>query len=1075
MASKKNNNGSNKSRTESDHELTGIVLVILSAFMLLCIVVTPVLGKISQAIFHITIGVFGLFAYPLFLSTLLLGIALIQGRKATLAVRTRVFIGLMTVSLMMVLQLATTHAWLSERFASYASKVYSGTTAGGVLFGTLAYGVQSVVTPVVAYLLFSLAFVGLGAFMIYSHVKSGGGERGEKPTKTQASLVPFMKGTGPAQSVRPMTDTTLYVGEIQPTEGNSRRIERYDEKRTVTAYGGSVQNASAPSTSVTFKSDAHRILFGDQEQYISHLAEQNAAVPRPDYEQEKKQYLSGYTLPPLSTPPTVKDNTEKAEEPPATVPAPVPSRPQKRVHVEGLHEVPKLPEKDISDQIVGGTIINGEDLSQQLMAREPVPEAPRAAERAYDAPRAADFSIRKLEATRLQPREQTPVEPVQAPILNGDYFNVTPESPAKTEQPQPEVPPQEEPLSPFAPFAAETAETQDEPYEQPPIISASEYESTHGFEARFQKILNEDRSRWEDAMRSDEDIIESLSAETGTSLTIDDEPEDLSEQSHFEGVDRTGYYETVTPTPMPEKPKLSKSTSVRGQTSMEEYMETSGAEVPPPKKRRKASKYKAPSLDFLIPNDTTVANDMEESKEKGQILESTLKDLKLPASVVGITRGPAVTRYELKMPPGVPIKRIEQYAADIAYNLASAGKIRIETPIPGKTAVGVEVPNAKIDVVRLHELIDSKEFQDASSPLTVALGKDIAGTKISCNLEKMPHLLIAGATGSGKSVGLNAIIISLLYKASPEDVRLILIDPKRVEFNMYRGIPHLICEEIINETPQAIKAFQWARDEMERRYKLFGKYCVRDLQGFNKSDAVKEGAEQKLPYIVVIVDELADLMLDPNHKELESNIMSIAQKARAAGIHLILATQRPTVDVITGTIKANLPSRIAFAVKSTVDSRTILDEGGAETLLGSGDMLYSGHGMNETMRVQGAYVSDGEVAAVADFVRNNNEADFDDEFVAAITKQDEPEMSEDGEEEDSEFDALMPEVLKCVIESGSASTSMIQRRFSVGYARASRIIDQMETHKFIGPLDGSKPRPVYISREQYKELFGSDA
>ena len=337
----------------------------------------------------------------------------------------------------------------------------------------------------------------------------------------------------------------------------------------------------------------------------------------------------------------------------------------------------------------------------------------------------------------------------------------------------------------------------------------------------------------------------------------------------------------------------------------------------------------------------------------------------------------------------------------------------------------------------------------------------------------MPHLLIAGATGSGKSACLNSIIISILYKSSPEDVRLILIDPKRVEFNMYQGIPHLLGADIINDAQQAINVLTWAKEEMDRRYTLFGNHRVRSLPEFNKSEAVKSGEEQKLPYIVLIVDELAELMLDNNKKILESKIMSIAQKARAAGIHLILATQRPSVDVITGTIKANLPSRIAFTVKSNMDSRTILDEGGAETLLGRGDMLYSPVGMDEPKRVQGAFVTDDEVMAISEYVRVNNEADFDEEFTSAIeVKPVESDSDDDDEEDSKEFDSLMPEVLKCVIESGSASTSMIQRRFSVGYARASRIIDQMEQHKFIGPLEGSKPRAVYISREQYKELFG---
>ncbi|MDE7395737.1 MAG: DUF87 domain-containing protein [Clostridiales bacterium] len=1068
----------------------GIALVIISVFILLCIIVTPILGVISKLIFRVTTGVFGLFAYPLFLSTLLWGVALIQGRKVSLSVRSRVLIGVMAFSLMMILQLATTHAWLSENFSAYTSKVYHGTTAGGVLFGTVAFGIQSVITPVVSYLLFSLAFVAMGALLVYPLIRHNAVARNEKAIKNQVSIVPFVKGNASAQPVVPMTDTTLFVDTIRPTAENNAPIERYDEQRArvATVTETPVQTAVAPQPSTgDMKEDARRILFGDHERYMSNLSAQNAATPKIDYQQEKKQYWNSYTLPPLSTAPTVIDNTEKEPEP-FVPPAPVaPARPQKRVHVEGLREIPKLPEKDISDQIVGGTIINGEDYSEQLAERNaPIKEEKTTESIPYEVPRAVDFSIRKAEPTRLRPREQAVSEVAQAPIMNGDYFTVDPDMPAKAANTERvESVRKEETLSPFAPVHTQEREeiVKEEPFEQAPIISASQYESEHSPEARFQQLLNEERSKREETMRTPTESTpfanEFAHSDEHTLLTIDDEPEDLSEQSHFEGEDMTGYYETVVDAPVikpfvAEKPVHAKTASVTGQTSMTEYMQN--ASVPPVKKRRKVAKYVAPSLDILIPNDSVAPSDTVECEEKGRMLEATLKELKLPASVIEITRGPAVTRYELEMPPGVPIKRIEQYSADIAYNLASNGKIRIETPIPGKRAVGVEVPNAEIAIVRLHEIIGSKEFQNSSSPLTIALGKDIAGSNIICNLEKMPHLLIAGATGSGKSACLNSIIMSILYKSSPEDVRLILIDPKRVEFNMYRGMPHLISEDIINEASQAINALTWAREEMERRYVLFGKHCVRNLQEFNKCDAVKDGTEQKLPYIVMIVDELAELMLDSNNrKELENKIMSIAQKARAAGIHMILATQRPTVDVITGTIKANLPSRIAFAVKSMVDSRTILDECGAETLLGRGDMLYAPQGVSDPMRVQGAFVTDKEVAAVTEFVRDNNEADFDDEFTTAINKKDEPESGEDGgDEDDKEFDSLMPDVLKCVIESGAASTSMIQRRFSVGYARASRIIDQMELHKFIGPLEGSKPRSVYISREQYKELFGID-
>ena len=341
----------------------------------------------------------------------------------------------------------------------------------------------------------------------------------------------------------------------------------------------------------------------------------------------------------------------------------------------------------------------------------------------------------------------------------------------------------------------------------------------------------------------------------------------------------------------------------------------------------------------------------------------------------------------------------------------------------------------------------------------------------------MPHLLIAGATGSGKSACLNSIIISLLYKTSPDDVRLILIDPKEVEFRVYQDMPHLLIKSIINDTEQAIRAFKWAKTEMDRRYKLLSKYCVRNIQEFNNSNYVKDGIEEKLPRIVIVVDELCELMLSVNRKDLEEKIMSMAQKARAAGLHLILATQRPSVDVITGTIKANLPSRIAFAVSSFNDSRTILDQGGAESLLGRGDMLYAPADMPQPKRVQGAFITTDEVTSVVEYVKSHNQVDYDDSVEELIMTAEAPQGESgvsDGDEDD-EFDPLIKDVCRRVIETGQASTSMIQRRFSVGYARASRIIDQMETRKFIGPLEGSnKPREVYITAEQFRETFGED-
>ena len=425
------------------------------------------------------------------------------------------------------------------------------------------------------------------------------------------------------------------------------------------------------------------------------------------------------------------------------------------------------------------------------------------------------------------------------------------------------------------------------------------------------------------------------------------------------------------------------------------------------------------------------------------------------------------------MPPGISVKKILAHSDDIALALAAKGDIRIEAPIPGKSAVGVEVPNEQIATVSMREILESPEFINAKSPLTFALGKDIAGSVKVCNLQKMPHLIVAGATNSGKSVCLNAIIISLIYKTSPDDVKLILVDPKRVEFSMYNQIPHLLIPNVITESDKAINAFSWAVNEMERRYNIFSEDKVRNLDEYNMLEGVKSGEKEKLPFIVIIVDEMADLMMTAK-KEAEEKIMRLAQKARAAGIHLILATQRPSVDVITGTIKANFPSRIAFSVTSFQDSRTILDQGGAEKLLGKGDMLYAPCDAAEPRRIQGCFVSGKEVEDIVEFVKQNNEVDFDSQIeIDMNTPQNKSGSTAEGAGHDDGFDSLMPEALKLVIENGQASISLIQRRLVVGYPRAARIIDQMERANFISGSDGSKPRTVYITMEKYEELFGN--
>ena len=462
----------------------------------------------------------------------------------------------------------------------------------------------------------------------------------------------------------------------------------------------------------------------------------------------------------------------------------------------------------------------------------------------------------------------------------------------------------------------------------------------------------------------------------------------------------------------------------------------------------------------------------EELKANAQLLVDALASFGVQTRIIDIARGPAVTRYELQPSAGVKISKITNLADDIALNLATSG-VRIEAPIPNKAAVGIEVPNRQTSVVPIRDIIDSQAFREAKSKVTMCLGKDIGGSVCVADISKMPHMLIAGATGSGKSVCINSIIMSILYKASPEEVRLLMVDPKVVELGVYNGIPHLLVP-VVTDPRKAAGALNWAVSEMLGRYKLFADNSVRDINGYNRlAEEQPERNLAKMPQIVIIIDELADLMIAAQN-EVEDAICRLAQMARAAGMHLVIATQRPSVDVITGVIKANIPSRIAFAVSSQVDSRTILDSGGAEKLLGKGDMLFFPVGAAKPTRIQGCFVSDKEVEKVVAFIKGSQTAEYDDQILEEIERQAEAAgKSAGGGSGGGGFDAqdeMLPAAIECVVETGQASTSLLQRKLKLGYARAARIIDEMESRGIVGPFEGSKQRQVLISRQQWIEM-----
>ncbi len=482
--------------------------------------------------------------------------------------------------------------------------------------------------------------------------------------------------------------------------------------------------------------------------------------------------------------------------------------------------------------------------------------------------------------------------------------------------------------------------------------------------------------------------------------------------------------------------------------------------------------YNFPPVSLLSEGEKTDDQDLSELRATGQLLVDTLSSFGVQTKIVDISRGPSVTRYELQPSAGVKISRITNLADDIALNLATSG-VRIEAPIPNKAAVGIEVPNRHTSIVPIREIIDSQEFRQAKSKVTVCLGKDIGGSVCVADIAKMPHILIAGATGSGKSVCINSIIMSILYKADPDDVRLLMVDPKVVELGVYNGIPHLLVP-VVTDPHKAAGALSWAVSEMMGRYKLFADNSVRDIVGFNRlAQEHPERNLSKMPQIVIIIDELADLMIAAQN-DVEDAICRLAQMARAAGMHLVIATQRPSVDVITGLIKANIPSRIAFAVSSQVDSRTILDAGGAEKLLGKGDMLFFPVGAAKPVRIQGCFVSDKEVEKVVSFIKGSQTAEYDDQIIEEIERQAEntgnkQNSGNSGGGLDAD-DEILPAAIECVVESGQASTSLLQRKLKLGYARAARIVDELEERGIVGPFEGSKPRQVLITRQQWIEM-----
>ncbi len=525
---------------------------------------------------------------------------------------------------------------------------------------------------------------------------------------------------------------------------------------------------------------------------------------------------------------------------------------------------------------------------------------------------------------------------------------------------------------------------------------------------------------------------------------------------------------------MEKKPRRSRKTAPKPTSKIDVPLDGEPASSDTESDGVETPSYRYPPISLLDPPKSSDAGSAsQEMKQNADRLMQTLQEFGVGATISDVVRGPSVTRYELVPNAGVKISKFTTLSDDIALRLAASG-VRMEAPIPNKAAVGIEVPNRNRTSVCLRELIDSKEFSTAKSKLTVALGKDISGKIVLADLAKMPHLLVAGTTGSGKSVCTNSMILSVLFRASPEDVRIILIDPKQVEFSAYNGIPHLLIP-VVTDPRKAAGALGWAVTEMIRRYQVFAAHHVRDLGDYNDLAAKSDDLE-KMPQILIVIDELADLMMAAS-KEVEDSIIHLAQMARAAGMHMVIATQRPSADVLPGLVRSNIPSRIGLTVGKATESRIMLDDGGAEKLLGNGDMLFRPVGMNKPLRVQGGFVSNEERKKVIDFLTPEESVEYDHSIMseieknaAATGKSASSSSSEEGDAGSGECDEMLPKAIEVVLEAGEASTSMLQRRLRLGYSRAGRLIDEMECRGIIGPHEGSKPRQVLITRQQWLEM-----
>ncbi|MCH5155922.1 MAG: hypothetical protein J1F69_04875 [Clostridiales bacterium] len=1100
-----NRNKKKKAKSNGSHDILGVTLIVISAFLLLCIVIKPILGVFSEAIFSVLLGVFGIASYPILIATLILGIFILGGRKVQAEPKMIVGISLAVFFALVILQLASTHAFLDKSFSGYIDSVYAAKySVGGIIIGLIAFGFKALISAPATYVIFSLALVLDILLMTKAFAKIRTLLQNRKAKSAAKANNAMPQESAPELPVQPqmVVDATpphgLFTGMIErgsaeisvetgsasdiPT-GTARRVSDYSDKPVFD---------DEPEDFTETAAMARMKLYGDKEEIKRQAAEEfRAATARQEQPQKQEPEAEPET-------PEVMEPAERVFNDAQSIDRP------RRVDYDGtpnnLNALYFPPDKNIRFNDVGIENIVDEHPKREEVVdknREPIYDGSDNFRPAFGMPKATRLEYVEPIIDATQPFAQN-VPPVQnvspvgnvqpAPTQNFESISISAEEEFMRNFERP------------APVAQESVQSvqsyvpplESEKFKEDDIFDASDtlnrFGSSEGASLQEQEDIMDGSMPYE-PQRTDIEQIKSSDLDDGIidgSLIISDEPAIDKSERHFDngdvftGQDLSGLYVAADEQERPAeavKPTRQRKSSapLENQMTIQSVLQQQAEEtvVLSDAKRYMHYDYKTPPYDLLKIHES-VDSPQEELQANAKILEDVVsRFLKTQVNVINIVPGPQVTRYELEVPSGTSVRAIESRTADIAYELAAVSGVRVEAPIPGKRAVGIEVPNKKKAIVGLREVVMSSAFVRHKSPMLFSVGKDIGGELVVCDLERIPHLLIAGQTGSGKSAGLNSLIVSLLYKASPEDLRFILIDPKRVEFTKFRGMPHMLFEKTITEPGEALNALKWADKEMNRRYTVLQKYACSKLSEYNSMPDVVSGKLSKLPHIVIIIDELANLMQSSVSGEIESKISSIAALARAAGIHLIVATQRPSADVITGTIKANLTSRIAFKVPDATNSRIIIDVVGAESLTGDGDMLFYPQDAYAPKRVQGSFVGGEEVLAVVNHLRENYKCDFDEDAEKYVSGGNGG--GGGGGDDAGEMDPLSSRIMAHAIKAKQISTSVVQRRFSIGYARAARIIDNMEALGYIGPITGNnKPRDVLMTVEEYKNVFGHD-